>query len=175
MLLQRSGGESLAYSPNGLETDAVTARRLYRELQAYISANGPFDGLMGFSEGATLAASLMAEDHRRTFAGFKCAILFCATDMCRLADLELDVPKIMAFGKDTNLVLVDVPTAHIWSSCDEFIDSTKPEHVASLCNSVTRAVYIHDLGHDVPGSLSDRHVKDVVQIIERVIEMAKAA
>lgn len=172
-LLQQSGGISLAYSPNGMDTDADTARRLYRELQAFICAHGPFDGLMGFSEGATVAASLMAEDRRRGFAGFKCAILFCATDMCCMADLELDIPKITHFGSETDFVVVDVPTAHIWSNSDAFVDSAMPKRVASLCNKNTREVYIHDLGHDVPGSLSERHVNEVVRIIERVIEKAK--
>lgn len=41
----------------------------------------------------------MAEDRRCTFAGFKCAIVFCAIDVCRLADLELDYAQNYGFGK----------------------------------------------------------------------------
>lgn len=84
------------------------------------------------------------------------------------------MPKITVLGKDTDLVLVNVPTTHIWSNCDEYIDNAMSEHVAALCNRGTRIVDIHDLGHDVPGSLSNRHANEVVRIIERVIERGKS-
>ncbi len=83
-------------------------------------AHGPFDGVMGFSEGAVLATMLLVEDARRPFGNFRCGILFSAA-------LPLDPDIVMSPGGEglaplrclhpsIDGIVVNVPTVHVWSN-----------------------------------------------------------
>jgi hypothetical protein len=49
-------------------------------LEQFIDLHGPFDGILGFSQGAALAASYLLHDADRSCprAEFRCAVFFCA-------------------------------------------------------------------------------------------------
>ena len=58
-------------------------------LEEFIDSEGPFDGILGFSQGAALAASYLLRDASRqhTRNDFKCAVFFCA-----IQSWDLDSP-----------------------------------------------------------------------------------
>ncbi|KOS22232.1 UPF0483 protein [Escovopsis weberi] len=66
--------DRFAFVPLG--ADPHVYRAFFAELRDFIEFQGPFDGLMGFSEGASIAMTMLAEDARRPYAHFK---LFCAS------------------------------------------------------------------------------------------------
>lgn len=163
-------GERLSFVPPNAE--ASVCRAFFLELRHFIETRGPFDGLMGFSEGASIVATVMAEDQRRPFARLKCAILFCT-----LATVD----PILFYSKKSEIRFLDaavdgvsvrVPTAHIWSNNDNVAQGA-PQKVAELFDESTREDMIHNLGHDIPGSRSDEGVQEAIQIIERIIERGK--
>jgi hypothetical protein len=155
----------------------------------YVQSSGPFDGVMGFSEGAIVAAMLLVEDARRTFAGFRCTFFFSGvpppnlttSGMIRAVDATDGAPHTVC-----------IPTAHMWSDCspqvqdglrlltplaplfDQNADSSAlHESLARLCDEGNREVFQHDLGHDLPGANSTHGLAGTVRTMERTIERAR--
>ncbi|KAK4248389.1 family of serine hydrolases 3 [Corynascus novoguineensis] len=146
------------------------------QLDAYLAAEGPFDGLLAFSQGATIAATYLA--HRaRCRAGkkdrkeplpFKCAVFFSAGgvfDVDRLAAGEVKLLTPEEVGEP-----IDIPTAHIWGRRDD-----TPVHcdaVEAVCAAETRQAFVHEGSHEIPGVRSPADVKSSVRVMRRVISMA---
>ncbi|XRM45827.1 hypothetical protein ABZX51_008901 [Aspergillus tubingensis] len=57
-----------------------TVLEAVNRLEQFIDLHGPFDGILGFSQGAALAASYLLYDANRPYphAEFRCAVFFCA-------------------------------------------------------------------------------------------------
>lgn len=119
----------------------------------------PFDGVLGFSEGASVAASLM---FRRAAQGqnvFKFAIFICG---------------LSAFASDKNAPIladetplrIDVPTVHI-------IGGRDPARLPSLtlynlCNPSLASIFDHGKGHTIPWGLSTSDMaKEIRGVIQR--------
>ncbi|KAI0856788.1 serine hydrolase FSH [Xylaria cubensis] len=146
---------------------------LYHDLLDIIDDQGPFDGLMGFSEGGAVAAWMLIENSKYplTFGHLKCAIFFSAAvpfdpDVVRTRIVKLVDPAIEG-------EMIKVPTAHIWSGEND-INARAAMSLTSLCDAKLRETFLHSLGHSVPGSKSDSEaLAGTLRIIERTIERAK--
>ncbi|KAI1264504.1 hypothetical protein F5Y18DRAFT_390615 [Xylariaceae sp. FL1019] len=145
---------------------------LYRDLNKYIKLSGPFNGVMGFSEGATLAASMIFRQELQLRPDdFKCAVFLSSiTPLSIHASVK---GELRFLSESIDGTLINLPTAHIWSDAD-----TTPPGVgnvlADLCCPDSRHIVQHSVGHEVPGSYSDQGLMESVRAIERVIEMAKS-
>ncbi|KAI0412037.1 serine hydrolase FSH [Xylaria grammica] len=146
---------------------------LYYDLLDIVHSQGPFDGLMGFSEGGAVAAWMLIENSRRplTFGPLKCAIFFSAA-------VPFD-PDVVRTGliKPVDPVIegetIRIPTAHVWSS-DNDVNAEGAQSLAGLCDAKVRETFVHSLGHNVPGSKSDSGaLAGTLRIIERTIERAR--
>ena len=159
-----------------------------------VQSYGPFDGVMGFSEGGIVAATLLVEDARRPFANFKCGILFSAAPPLDPDDLRAGIIRCLDPVRDG--ASIHVPTAHIFShenspatgtGIASSVQSpliglwskagwTTPEQVhnslARLCDS--SQVFVHDLGHQVPGPKNDQALRGALRAINRAIESASS-
>jgi predicted esterase len=125
---------------------------------------------MGFSEGGAVAAFMLIEDSRHPFGKFQCAIFFSAAvpfdpDVARTGDIRWVDPS-------TDGVLLNIPTAHMWSKTGD-VNSERAQSLVQLCEENLREVFVHDLGHDVPGSRSDVGLTGALRIIEHTIEKAR--
>ncbi|KAF4589671.1 serine hydrolase FSH [Ophiocordyceps camponoti-floridani] len=170
------------YGPQGRgfwpldDADEERTRRVYHDMIAFIASRGPFDGLMAFSEGASVAATLLAElarpDSDEPIATFRCAVFFCG-----LPPLDLQLRKsgraVRMLDPAVDGVAVRLPTAHIWSGAGQVLPDAG-RHLAALCDPDTREELIHDLGHQVPGSRSEQGLRQTVRVIERTLERAKS-
>lgn len=170
--------------PNPLEWLTLAAgpadvHALIAELQDVVRAQGPFDGLVGFSQGASVATMLLLEDERTRFAQFKCAILFSTIHLVVNPALlqpessDTQVPPIYLLDTDVHgQGRIKVPSAHFWATEDS-IAGNGPARVADLYDSRNRQVFIHSLGHDIPGSRSEETLQHTALLIDRTIERAK--
>jgi len=150
-------------------------RHTYEALRRFIQKQGPFFGLFAFSEGASMAATVLIEDARRHGGslGIRCGIFFCAVPPL---DLNLDLNEGVSIRKlepTLNEVLVHIPTAHIWSEGGDLFPGMGRELMA-LCDESLREEVVHNLGHDVPGSRSNECLRETIRAIERTIEKAKS-
>jgi hypothetical protein len=155
--------------------DSRQYRQAYHDFRTFIQIKGPFDGLLGFSEGASVAATILIEDARRQCASLKirCAIFFCGVSPL---DLDFDGTNggIRLLEPATDGVLLHIPTAHIW--CD---DSEWPtilgKDLATLCDASMSEHVVHKLGHNIPGSRSEQALRDTVRAVRRTIERGKTS
>ncbi|KAI1342768.1 hypothetical protein F5Y15DRAFT_268197 [Xylariaceae sp. FL0016] len=142
---------------------------LYKDLIDFIESQGPFDSLMAFSEGGSVAAQMLIEDSCHHFGNFKCAVFFSAP-------IPLD-PELVARGiiveASRPAALAGIPTAHIWSEAGEIYPGAGREWV-SCCDADMREEVVHNLGHEVPGSVTEEGFSQTLRAIERTIERAKA-
>ncbi len=137
-----------------------------------LATRGPFDGVMGFSEGGAVAAGALIVDAKLQFAGFKCGIFFCATTP---QDLNAAVSKgeLRDLDPARDGIVIDVPTAHIWSDKDR-VHPDMGRDLVQLCREEVRSEVIHGLGHDVPGARSDEAFLATRKAVERALHLAKS-
>ncbi|MCJ1384591.1 hypothetical protein MMC17_007709 [Xylographa soralifera] len=140
------------------------------DLDAYITAEGTFDAVMGFSQGALLASTLIARNEKQRLPQpFKCAVFFSggvpadydALSLGRLHGIDLTIE-----GE-----AISIPTTHVWGSKDQQWPGRAFE-LSKVCSPRVRTIYIHDGGHEAPGSKSKSAVTSVVHAIRRTIDQA---
>ncbi|KAK2611357.1 hypothetical protein N8I77_004702 [Diaporthe amygdali] len=169
------------------EVNVNNSQELVVNMIQFVESNGPFDAVMGFSEGGIIAAMLLIEDSRQSFAGFKCGIFFSAAP-----PLDPDVVRggiLRCVDPDNDGVLIQVPTAHIGGSNEslERLSHLSPlaplwpkdsallrDALVRLCDATNRQVFLHSRGHDIPGGNSLTELSGVLRVIERTIESARA-
>lgn len=139
------------------------------QLDAYISAEGPFDGLLTFSQGSTIAATYLAHVQRSgRKAPFKVAVFFAAGGVYDVDLLSSGEVKLLA-PEDVGEPIT-IPTAHIWGAQDN--SSIQPAAVQAVCAAAKSQVFVHQGGHEIPGVRSPADVKGCVRVMRRVISMA---
>ena len=125
-------------------TNATSILQAVDDLSTFVSSEGPFHGVMGFSQGAALAAMLFARNPSSvpfSFAIFLCAGLpFCERSLRQGMLRHLD-PRVDG-------ELIRVPTAHIVGAKDDALESSLK--LKDLCDSRVRGYFDHGAGHEVP-------------------------
>lgn len=169
------------------EVTISNAQELVLNMIEFVENNGPFDAVMGFSEGGIVAAMLLIEDAKLSFAGFKCGIFFSAAP-----PLDPDVVRggtLRCVDPDRDGILIQVPTAHIGGSneCLERLSQLSPmaplwsknpallrDALVRICDGNQRQVFLHSLGHDIPGANSPKELAGILRTIERTIDSTGA-
>ncbi|KAF9872900.1 hypothetical protein CkaCkLH20_09763 [Colletotrichum karsti] len=175
------------YGYLGEPSDVRQYQELLDGLIDVVQSQGPFDGIMGFSEGGIIAATLLVEDSRRPFANFKCGIFFSAAPPLDPDDLAAGIVRSLDPAKDA--VSIFIPTAHVYSHESTTrtdvqsplqkvwaeIGWSTPEQVhsslARLCDN--RQVFVHDQGHQVPGQRDQQALRGTLRVIDRTIKTAE--
>jgi hypothetical protein len=142
-----------------------------------VAHDGPYDGIIGFSEGAALAAALLLEDasdeHRRYAPIFQIAVFVNAvnllspstslgkrmleSDMQHAMDLFTKGDKkhntlvqdcVYALSANTVPALITIPTLHIVGLEDDFRGFS--EDLVKLCESGSAMTVHSTAGHEMP-------------------------
>jgi hypothetical protein len=166
-----SKGPYLRFGPHEGD-DLSVIPGIIEDLLSLAADEGPFDGVIGFSEGGAAAANMMIEDAKNDprWCEFKCGIFFCAltpVDVTQVTD------KVRHLSASEDGILITLPTAHIWSQGGDYHPGMGQDLV-ELCQADVREQVIHQLGHEVPGARSDDFYKETMRAIERTIERAKS-
>lgn len=142
------------------------------DLDGYIEAQGPFDGVIGFSLGAVLASSLLVRYTRlSTPIPFKLAIFFSGSlpsDPNGESNEEMG-PEFKAI--DTG-EFINIPTAHVWGRAERG-EAGRPWTLRDACAEGMREELVHDGGHEIPGSKDRASVMSAVKAIRRTIWRAQ--
>ena len=111
-----------------------------------IEDEGPFDGVIGVSEGASVAATLLIDDiqackAKQTQSHFRCGIFY------------IGAPAWSADGTRPWLAeehgqVIDLPTCHIMGVNDTFKEGAKA--LLEICNSNKARVVLDPGGHRIP-------------------------
>lgn len=146
----------------------MSFEKVLAQLDTYIAVEGPFDGIIGFSQGVTIASTYLLNEKRRSVVDtidlsrgscVKCAVLIAG----RLsADMEA------CLGKASE-VLTDMPCTIVWGREDD-VCSFDCERLIGLYQSDSRSVFVHNGGHEVPST--GRDLTMMVNAIRRTVDRA---
>ncbi|KAK3687942.1 serine hydrolase FSH [Podospora appendiculata] len=156
------------------EMDPASVLGAGEQLSRYLDAEGPFDGVMGFSLGAAFIATWMLDQVARgRELPFRCAVFFSSSlpgnaAAMRAGQLEAVRGDSSAAGAGGGII--PIPTAHIWGTRDA-LAGDMPSELFSLCAPATRSVFVHGGGHEVPAS--EANVTLAVNAIRRCILLAQ--
>jgi acetyl esterase/lipase len=129
-------------------------------LDSYVTSQGPFDAVMGFSAGAVLAGLYLLDKHQRDETlPFRGAVLLSAGSSA--AALE-------SLGVGGGCRRIPIPSAHIWGSADDMAPDGGRD-LSRLFEPSCRLNLIHDGGHEIPRK---SYVTESVHIIRRVLALA---
>lgn len=141
-----------------------SARRTLAYLYEIMERDGPFDGIVGYSEGATIAGTLLLHEQVRErnegrVPMFKCALFFGGWPPMTPA---LD-GIVLADQSD---LMIDTPTCHVIGSLDPYLHGNIALY--NVCDPDTAFIFDHAKGHTLP---RDKHmVKELGDTIRRMID-----
>ncbi|KAJ5901469.1 hypothetical protein N7495_001997 [Penicillium taxi] len=154
---------------------ALSCIQAMENLENYIVAEGPYDGIMGFSQGANLSLSWMIKKQQEAKNGkekqlpFKFGVFFSnpwgVYNAKALADGQL-----VYLDNRTIEGLLDLPTAHIWGLADK--DQALAQMISTTCVESKRSIFVHDRGHEIPPKIDT--VISMAKIINRAIMQAQS-
>ncbi|KAL4801964.1 serine hydrolase FSH [Aspergillus unguis] len=138
------------------------------DLETFIEEEGPFDGVLAFSQGIIVATTLLLRCVRqKREMPFKCALFFSP----RLGPMDEDVysktGEVKEVDFETVRQAVRIPVALIWGCRDQ--DAGKAREIQKIFWQERLACYVHDGGHVVPGVGNQGDLLGSVNIVRRVI------
>ncbi|KAF3392596.1 Compactin diketide synthase mokB [Penicillium rolfsii] len=124
------------------ETDILTA---YEQIDEAVALYGPFDGILGFSHGGTLAAGYLIH-HAKMWPGqalpFQCAIFVNSLPPFRMHPGQRPVIDQGLEG------WIRIPVVNIAGAMDELFEYSLALH--RICDQRCSNFVVHGKGHDVP-------------------------
>ena len=141
---------------------AATYRTALQDLKDFIASESPFDGIMGYSQGAGLAASLLLQESAaQPQRMFKYAIFLSGMLPCD--PLALERGEVCWLDPMVVGEVISIPTVHIWGQNDEEYPVVS-SLLFRLCDSKNRKAVLHDLAHHIP--MKDEEVlQEMVQAV----------
>ena len=141
-----------------------SARKTLSYLYDIMETEGPFDGIVGYSEGATIAGTLLLHEQMRErdegrIPMFKCALFFGGWPPM--------TPTLdgLVLADESDLML-EVPTCHIIGSLDPYLHGNLALY--NVCDPDTAFIFDHAKGHTLP---RDKHmVKELGDTVRRMID-----
>ncbi|CAG7931633.1 unnamed protein product [Penicillium olsonii] len=156
------------------DPDSVPASlQAVKDLEHFIEREGPYDGVLAFSQGMMLACTLLMRKMQENKAlPFKCAIFFSPRmaplvheDLCRGIFTEIDPQDLRE--------KIDIPTTLVWGSADPF--ATKAVELQQLFLPGCLSTVVHEGGHEVPGYAFKSALAQTVKVIRRTTDQAGRA
>ncbi|KAL3461785.1 serine hydrolase FSH [Aspergillus heterothallicus] len=150
---------------------AAASLQPVQDLEDFMAAEGPYDGVIAFSQGIIVASTIIFRSVQEGRPSpFKCAIFFSP----RLG--AMDYGEFQRSGKvgeidfDAHQGVIPVPTALIWGREDP--DRGKAAQLQKLYPQGRLFSYVHSGGHAVPGAGQTVDLLKSVNVARRAIEMA---
>lgn len=145
--MSKAGATYWAYFDSSSTSSYILA---LDQLDAYVAAEGPFDGVLAFSQGAGLAAMHIVRKAIQAplqAPPFKCAILVSCNGVYDPV-AWLVHGEVRALDPEVDGQLIKIPTVHIWGKQDRLRNES--EAVSKLCDKSLATVFVHEGGHEVP-------------------------
>lgn len=149
-------------------------RTALTQLSAYVDLEGPYDGVLAYSHGASFVATYIiqqAQLHPTSPPPFKCAVFLSGG--IPVDPLALERNELRFLGPKDGKPL-KLPTAHIWGANDELYPGTSTI-LSDLCDEDMRSIFVHEEGHDVPNARAKEAVLGAVRAIRRTVDRALTA
>jgi predicted esterase len=109
--LMRGDPDSAPSTPMEHDSTNQSAQEALDYLYRIMEEDGPFDGIIGYSEGATVAATLILHEHRRFELEGRQPMLKCALFFAGWPPLNPDLDGLVL--ADQSDLTITIPTCHI--------------------------------------------------------------
>ncbi|KKY28037.1 hypothetical protein UCDDS831_g00560 [Diplodia seriata] len=123
-------------------------RKCLDHLFDVIDADPEIEGILGYSEGATTAASLVLEERRRAEEQGIPRRIKAAIFLAGWPPVKLGNGQVHALLADECEDVIDIPTCHIVGCYDPYIHGAMA--LFNLCDEDTAELFDHGKGHTVP-------------------------
>jgi hypothetical protein len=138
--------------------DCESIAQAHELILSAVEDDGPFDGVIGFSQGAAIAASVIihhAETHplEPQYSLFKCAIFVCG-------GLPPNYEGTRLLSPQDDGQVIKIPTAHIVGKKDSLYPDCMALH--GLCEKSNSLLYDHGQGHEIPRDPNRRNAMAAV-------------
>ncbi|KAL4917378.1 serine hydrolase FSH [Aspergillus aurantiobrunneus] len=164
-------GNETGFSHFDLESSTGSLKPV-QDLEDFVAAEGPYDGVIAFSQGIVLASTLIIRNLQEGKpVPFKCAVFF--SPVMGLLDVEETSRAGRAVEIDasrSSSTVMTLPTAVIWGSQDPY--QVKAREMVPLCAPEQLSTFVHHGGHEIPGSGANDAVIQSVNAIRRTIDRA---
>ncbi|KAI9653221.1 MAG: hypothetical protein M1821_007652 [Bathelium mastoideum] len=107
---------------------------------------GPFDGIIGYSEGATVAATLILHEQKRWYAEGIPPMIKCALFFAGWPPLSPELNRIVL--ADECDLIITIPTCHIIGSLDPYLAGSMALY--NICDMDNAYLFDHAKGHTLP-------------------------
>eukprot|EP00668_Euglena_longa_P029763 GGOE01037134.1.p1 GENE.GGOE01037134.1~~GGOE01037134.1.p1 ORF type:complete len:262 (-),score=62.58 GGOE01037134.1:164-841(-) len=130
------------------------------DLEAYARQHGPFDAVVGFSQGAKMAAFLVAHAAHTPDSPFRS--LHCAVLVSGYLHPLPSNPEVAQWysGEQGSIAL---PSLHLWGTADLCIRNEESQGLARAF--VNAQVHVHEKGHSIPDKAKEKDV--IVQFLQQ--------
>ncbi|KAL4784901.1 serine hydrolase FSH [Aspergillus varians] len=144
-----------------------------QDLEDFIATEGPYDGVIAFSQGIMVASTLVIHNIQKGKpVPFKCAVFFSP----RMGPLDVGVTSRAGSAVEVNPStlpgIIPFPSALIWGDQDP--DQAKAREIRELFVPEMLATYVHPGGHEIPGAGANDALIRCVNVIRRTIDAATA-
>ena len=151
------------FRTTGLEYDRTLSAREYVQDFVENDEQGPFDGIIGFSEGALVAADVILEQARtKPPYPIKCAIFFCGAP-------PWDYDNHRYLLADESEERICIPTLSVIGKKDVIAEAARALY--KVCDEDKAILMEHQGGHVVPRDMASQ--KEMSQKIRRAINKAR--
>jgi len=126
---------------------AETVDKAIAYLEEIMEEEGPFDGVIGFSQGAAVAARLILIHQERDLFGpqpFKVAVFLCAASLFHAENKTEYAENMMTVSK----MKIQIPTVHVIGTKDPHRPYSLD--IAKLCDKRDSRIIDCDMGHEIP-------------------------
>ncbi|KAI1102914.1 serine hydrolase FSH [Jackrogersella minutella] len=150
---------------------ASTHRKAIELLRDIVDEDGPFDGCIGFSQGAALLASLLLSNQALDpFAPspFRLAIFICGSSALRVTESDSSWSRIDPQELEGKNKRINIPTVHIYGRKDPAYQESL--NLKNMCEPRNRLEYAHTSGHDIPRGIYV--TKEMARVVHKGIERA---
>ena len=155
-------------------TSAPSILATLTELSSHIASAAEddeeaYDGVIGFSHGSCLAATLLMQAAIAHLPlPFKVAV-FLSPGMA-LDPVALEAGRVEMFlGEGAR---IGIPTAHVWGENDAAAPG-QGKLLSLLCDGASRSTAVHSGGHSVPGPKEKRDLEAAVRAIKKAVVKAE--
>ncbi len=140
-----------------------------KKIHKTMDEEGDVEGIIGYSEGAMIAASFILDEQRRSRdegiePRVKCAVFISGWP-------PIDSNTGLLVLSDETEDVIDIPTCHVIGALDQMIHGAMALY--NLCDPDRAELFDHGHGHLVPRE--ERTVKELGQVVRTMIASAKAA
>ncbi|EJT77327.1 hypothetical protein GGTG_07239 [Gaeumannomyces tritici R3-111a-1] len=151
----------------GVATSHRSTSRAIKYLSEVIARRGPFDGIIGYSEGATVASTFLLHEQRRAARTGQPSCLKYGIFFAGWPPVDPTTHGLVL--SDETEERIDSRTLHIVGSLDPYLDGSMALY--NVCDPDTAYLFDHAKGHTLP---RDREtIKELADVVREAISEMK--